>query len=232
MVILVYDIERMDNIKNSSTVKKFHLLSWNKDLCNKIKSNEKKITDMLENINSLGEKNSKKENDIMSLEKTMENTLDHVEKYIKTYSDNIVNKFLKVKNEKYEDPRERGNDLFKLYREMYQDAKDFFSHRDFKYENSSLKTKLHDTFQNYLEYIFDDEDCNDWANVLIPIWSLEKMYNDMETKHNEMNQSYQSLQKKFQYRKKIYDDLNGEIENMKHELEELKNFSSRIKTNI
>ncbi len=219
------------NVENKH-LKNKHLLSWNNDLCHKIKSNEQKILKMSETLESIKEKNIKEEKEIISLEKTMENTLDNVEKYIKNYSDKIVNKLNQVKHKKYENSHERSDEHFKLYRNMYQDAKEFFSRRDFKYERSTLKTKIHDTFQNYLINIFEDEDCNDWADVLIPIWSLEKMYGDMEIKHSNMNKSFESLQKKFQYRKKIYDDLNGEIENMKKELEDLQDFSRKIKTTI
>ena len=127
---------------------------------------------------------------------------------------------------------------------MYQDAKNFFSRRDFKYEQSSLKTKNDQGLQesltprtilNCLMSFFDEDDvsnCNDWADILIPIWSLEQMYNDMEIKHIDIHKTHQELQKKYQYKKKIYENLNEEINNMKQELEELKYFSNKIKTSI
>lgn len=208
-----------------------HLLSWKEDLHKKINCNEEKMLEMARILKSLEEKNIKEDGEIDILEKTMGNTLDNVEKDIENYSNTIIEKIKLVKKCGKE---ERGKELFKLYKDMYQDAREFFSRRDFKYEKSSLNMKndqslYPQTILNCLTSFFEESDNNDWADVLIPIWSLEQMYNDMEIKHTDIYKIHQDLQKKYQYKKKIYENLNGEINNMKQELEELKDFSSRIR---
>ena len=108
----------MDDSKNKKSFRNIHLLSWNNELSEKIKGKEEKLLEVSGSINVLKDTSTSKENDIFSLEKTMETTLNNVEKYIEEYLSNIKKKFEDVKNEKYENYKDRSNKLFSLYREI------------------------------------------------------------------------------------------------------------------
>ena len=206
-----------------------HLFSWNTELSDKIKGKEEKLSEVSSTINILEDTSTSKENDILSLEKTMDATLNKVEKYIEDYLTNTREKFEDVKNEKYENSKDRSNKLFSLYKQIYEDACIFFSRKEFKYEPSTLKSEINDKLQMWLSYIFEEEDCNKWTDVLTPIWSLEYQYIDMEAKCKEMINSYNVTKKMFDEKKEVYQKLNTEISIMKNELAALKDFSDKIK---
>ena len=222
----------MDDSKNKKSFRNIHLLSWNNELSEKIKGKEKKLLEVSGSINVLKDTSTSKENDIFSLEKTMETTLNNVEKYIEEYLSNIKKKFEDVKNEKYENYKDRSNKLFSLYRQIYEDSCTFFSRKEFKYEQSILKNEINNKMQNWFSYIFqekEEEDSNKWTSVLTPIWTLENQYIDMEIKCKEMINSYNITKKIFNEKKEIYKKLNTELSIMKNELLAIKDFSDKIK---
>lgn len=217
--------------KNATTFKHPHLSSWNEELSKKIKSKEGKATEISTEINTLKELNNSKENEILSLEKAMDKTLNNVEKYIERYSNGIKEKLDKIRSNEYEKPSERSEALFSLYKELYQDARVFFSRREFKYEPSSLKLELNDKILSWLAYLFEEDydNSNNWTDVLTPIWSIEYQYADMELKCKNLNKVFKNTTKMYEDKKKIYDKLSNELDMMKKELEALKDFSNKIK---
>jgi hypothetical protein len=222
----------MDENNNKKSFKHSHISSWNKELSENIKEKEEKLLEVLGTINILEDTRTSKENDIISLEKTMETTLNNVEKYIEDYLTNTLKKFENIKNEKYENSKDRSNKLFSLYKQIYEDSCIFFSRKEFKYEQSTLKSEINDKLQNWFSYLFqekEEEDCNKWTDVLTPIWSLEYQYIDMEVKGKDMINSYNITKKIFDEKKEIYKKINTELSIMKNELIALKDFSDKIK---
>ena len=215
--------------KSITEFKHPHLSTWNKELSKKIKNKEGNITEISSEMKTLEEMNISTENEILSLEKTMNNTLNNVEKYIENYSNCIKEKLDKVRGKEYNKPSERSKALFSLYKGLYQDAREFFSRREFKYEPSSLKLELDDKILSWLAYLFEEEDCNNWTDVLTPIWSIEYQYSDMERKCKNLNENFKNTLKMYEDKKKIHDKLKNEINIMKKELEALQDFSNKIK---
>ena len=222
----------MENKSENKTKNEFkhpHLSSWNEELSKKIKNKEGKITEISTEISTLEDIYNSKENEILSLEKTMDNTLNNVEKYIEKYSNGIKEKLDETQNKEYEKPGDRSRALFSLYKELYQDARLFFSRREFKYEQSFLKLEINDKLLNWLSYFFEEEDCNNWTDVLTPIWSIEYQYADMEAKCKNLNKLFENTSKIYEDKKKVHDKLSDEIDMMKKELEALQDFSHKIK---
>lgn len=222
----------MDEINTCNKFFKYpHLSLWNTELSKNIKRKEENLLEVSSTRNILEDTSTSKENDILSLEKTMENTLNNVEKDIDNYLRNMRTKFEDVKNEKYESLNDRSNKLFSLYGHMYEENCNFFSQKEFKYEQSTLKSEIKDKLKTWISYILEEEeeDCNKWTDVLTPIWSIEHQYMDMEIKCKEMKNSYNITKKMFDEKKEVCKKLNTEISRMKNELEALKDFSDKIK---
>lgn len=218
----------IDNM-NTKTFKNPHLSSWNDELFKNIKVKNEEIREMSGDIGQLEELNASKKSDLLSLEKTMENTLNNVEKYMEQYSNNVRRKLEEIKENKYENTSDRSKALFSLYKDLYQDARMFFSRREFKYEPSLLKLDINDRILSWLTSLFEEENSDGWADILTPIWSIEHQYIDMETKYKILTNSFENATKNYEEKKKVYDKLSNEVEKMKKELEALKEFSEKIK---
>lgn len=206
-----------------------HLSSWSDELFQKIKVKDEEIKKMNLDMNQLEELNTSKKSEILSLEKTMENTLDNVEKYIEQYSNSIIEKIEKIKKNKYENVSNRSEALFSLYKDLYQDSQMFFSKKEFNYVPSTLKIDINDKIINWLTSLFEEENYDGWTDILTPIWSIEHQYIDMKEKYNVLTKVYKDIEKKYEKKKKVYDNLIDELEKMKKELEALKEFSEKIK---
>lgn len=205
-----------------------YLSSWNKELFQKIKDKRTETDKMSGEIQKLGDLKTYKESELLSLENVMGNTLTNVEKSIEKYSSSVQSKLEKLQNASFEKTSEKSKALFSLYKELYQDARIFFSRNEFKYEPSSLKVEINDRILSWLSYLFDDENSNNWTDILIPIWSLEYQYHDMESKQKGLIKEFEKVTKNYNDKKKVYNELTEEIEKMKKELDALKEFSDKI----
>ena len=219
----------MDNIKN------LYLHSWKNELSNNIKEKEEKILEVLSIISTVENTKNSKENEIKSLEKTMDINLNNVEKHIEDYLTNNQKKFDDIKNNN-QYLKDRSNKLFSLYKILYEDACIFFSRKEFKYELSTLKSEINNKFKLFFYFISNRnniDNINDigddkWTSILTPIWLLENQYNDMEIKYKEMVDSYNITEKMFNEKKEDYEKLKIELSIMKNELSELTEFSNKI----
>lgn len=204
-------------------------MSWSNELLKKINLKKEEIREMTSEIEQMDEINKSKKSDILSLEKIMENTVNNVEKYIKEYSSGILTQIEKINEEKHKTIEDKSKVLFSLYKKMYNDACIFFSRREFKYVPSSLKMNMNDTFLNWLQSFLEDENYDGWTDILTPIWSIEKQYNDMEKKYTILTKSFNIASEKCKEKKKTYNTLLQDVENMKREIEALQEFSDKIK---
>ena len=213
----------------SNKLKNKHLMSWRNELLKKINLKKEEIREMTSEIEQIDEINKSKKSEILSLEKIMENTVNNVEKYIKEYSSGIVTQIEKINELEHKTIEDKSKVLFSLYKKMYNDACIFFSRKEFKYVPSSLKMNMNDTFLNWLQSFLEDENYDGWTDILTPIWSIEKQYNDMEKKYTILTKSFNIASEKYKEKKKTYNTLLHDVENMKKEIEALQEFSDKIK---
>lgn len=213
-----------------------HLYSWEEDLLQKIDDKEIEKNHFSNEKEKLCDIKNKKEDKISSLNNIIDNTLNTVEKSIQNYSDNIVGKLEEIKNTKFESTVDRSKALFGIYKDLFKDAKVFFSKKEFNYENSSLKKEIKDKIDenindkllSILSYLFEDDNCENWTEILIPIWSMENQYLYMEGKKKKLVDDFNNTVERYEEKKKRYEEAEKDLEKMKKELEALKNFSLKI----
>ena len=199
------------------------LSNWKNELLDKIRDKEEVIKEIVDDMKKMEDLNEMKKNEVTSLEKVMNDTLENIEKRLDVHSNNIINRLDKFKNQNYTDIRSKSNDLFSLHKELYKDSNLFFSKQEFKTEPSILITKIDDTLSGIYKYMFKEENEN-WADVLTPICELEYQYKDMETNYHKYSQVYNFSLEKYNDKKAVYTKEIEELNKMKKELKALEEF--------
>jgi hypothetical protein len=199
------------------------LFNWKNELLDKIKNKEEVIKEIVDEMKIIEDLNEMKKNEVTSLEKVMNDTLENIEKRLDVHSKNMKDKLDKFKNQNYTDIRSKSNDLFSLHKELYKDSNLFFSKQEFKSEPTTLISKIDDTLSVIYKYMFKEENEN-WSDVLTPICELEYQYKDMEINYHKYSQVYNFSLEKYNDKKAVYTKEIEELNKMKKELNALEEF--------
>lgn len=200
------------------------LIKLKETLHEKIRNKNQEIRQISSNMNRLNEKIQIKNKEIEELEKTMLQTINNIETSMNNYSNIIKNKINTYKKLNLSNNSERGKKIFLLYRDLYNQSKNFFSNQEYNEEHTEL---IENNIKNTIPFFNKN---SVWEDILLPINVLESQYKDMNKKYNLLKKNIFSLKENYNEKKIVFDILISEIEKIEQELNALKDFSSKITT--
>jgi hypothetical protein len=214
-----------------------YLISWKSSLEKKIIEKENELIRIEKDIDNLVKTSEKQKDEVDLLYNSISKILKQTDVNINNFCDNIKKKIddnknkteevLNNINDKGKIIETKGNNLFLLFKDMYKEASNFFSKKEFESKKSTL-SKKDNTWLSYFseaDYAYEQKE---WLEWLSPIWTMEEHYKHSLNEFKIANKKYDIYKKKLENKKESFEKIKKELSLLNKEILALENFSDTI----